>query len=115
MNVFKMHCPSKYINKKLKSLKSQEKVVKQTPIKQEQKVQVELVQPAKNQSVQIIERMHKVIASFLSLHKNLSFRDELRLKLSLLNEVCLFETFVMYIPSSRMLYFLKRAIIWTKK
>ncbi|MGB1097378.1 MAG: hypothetical protein ACPG2Y_02130, partial [Acholeplasmataceae bacterium] len=47
----------KIYQQKLKALKSQKKVVKQAPIKQEQKVQVELVQPAKNQSVQIIERM----------------------------------------------------------
>lgn len=105
----------KIYQQKLKALKSQEKVVKLPPIKQEQKVQVELVQPAKNQSVQIIERMHKVIASFLNLHNNLSFRDELRLKLSLLNEVCSFETFVMYIPTSRMLYFFKKERLYDKK
>lgn len=105
----------KIYQQKLKALKSKEKVINQEPTKQEQKVQVSLVQPAKNQSVQTIERMHKVIASFLSLHRDLSFRDELRLKLSLLNDVCAFETFIMYLPSTRMLYFFKKERLYDKK
>lgn len=105
----------KIYQQKLKSLKNQEKTIKSEPLKKEQKVSIELVHQPKTQSIQTLERIHQVMQELFSMHNDLAFRDALRLKSILLNRVCAFDTYVIYKPSSRNLYFYKKERLYDKK
>jgi GGDEF domain-containing protein len=105
----------KIYQQKLKTLKNQDKSPKSEPIKKEQKVSIELVHQPKTQSIQTLERIHQVMQDLFSMHTDLSFRDVIRLKSILLNRICPFDTYVIYKPASRNLYFYKKERFYDKK
>ena len=105
----------KIYQQKLKALKTQEKTSKIETQANDQKVNIELVNQPKTQSIKTLERIQLVMKDMFSIHHDLSYRDAIRLKSILLNRICQFETYVIYKPSSRTLYFYKKERLYDKK
>ena len=105
----------KIYQQKLKAVKNQEKTSKVETAPKDQKINIELISQPKTQSIQTLERIQHVMKDLFSMHQDLSDRDTIRLKLTLLNRMSLFDTYVMYTPSSRTLYFYKKERFYDKK
>jgi GGDEF domain-containing protein len=105
----------KIYQQKLKTLKNQEKISKVETQSKDQKVNIELISQPKTKSIQTLERVQQVMKDLFSMHHDLSYRDDLRLKSILLNRLSHFDTYVIYKASSRTLYFYKKERFYDKK
>ena len=107
----------KIYQQKIKAIKTQEKQVNKELDKDQtkQNVNIELIQQPKTLTIETIERIHLVVQEIFKMHDKLSMRDDLRLKSILLNRICDFDTYLIYRPSIRTLYFYKKERFYDKK